>query len=108
MKRVQSCVPRGSSRSRYSAPRIANRYDFGLRASVEKTGRLVVVEEQVHAAGWGATLISRLTLAGVQLEVPPRVVGLPDDLLLPYSPPLEDALIPGADAVVEAVHAQRG
>jgi len=82
--------------------------DFpAVRRSVEKTGRLVVVEEQVHAAGWGATLISKLTLEGVRLERPPSVVGLPDDLLLPYSPTLEDALIPGVDAVVDAVRGQR-
>ena len=30
-----------------------------------KTGRLVVAEEQVHAGGWGATLISELTIGGV-------------------------------------------
>lgn len=78
-----------------------------VRASVEKTGRLVIVEEQVHSGGWGATLVSRLTLEGVQLQAPPRVVGLPDDLLIPYSPPLEDALIPDADAVVAAVRSLR-
>jgi pyruvate dehydrogenase E1 component beta subunit len=33
-----------------------------VRESVEKTGRLVSVEEQVHAGGWGATLVSRLNL----------------------------------------------
>jgi pyruvate dehydrogenase E1 component beta subunit len=30
-----------------------------VRESLDKTGRLLVVEEQVHAAGWGATVISR-------------------------------------------------
>lgn len=74
-----------------------------VRASVEKTGRLVVAEEQVHAGGWGATLISRLTLEGIRFESAPQVVGLPDDLLLPYSPPLEDAIIPDAQAIAEAV-----
>ena len=74
-----------------------------VRESVEKTGRLVIVEEQVHAGGWGATLVSRLTLDGVKFEVPPAVVGLPDDLLIPYSPPLEDAIIPTPDAVAAAV-----
>ena len=34
-----------------------------VRASVEKTGRLVVAEEQVHAAGWGATIVCELTTA---------------------------------------------
>jgi pyruvate/2-oxoglutarate/acetoin dehydrogenase E1 component len=74
-----------------------------VRASVEKTGRLVIAEEQVHAGGWGATVVSRLTLDGVALKTAPRVIGLPDDLLLPYSPPLEDALIPDADAIADAV-----
>ena len=37
MKRDQSCVPRGSRRRTYSAPRIACTYDFGLRLSVAKT-----------------------------------------------------------------------
>lgn len=74
-----------------------------VRTSVEKTGRLVVAEEQVHAGGWGATILSRLLLDGGALAAPPRVVGLPDDLLIPYSPPLEDALVPSADAIAAAV-----
>ena len=36
-----------------------------VKASVEKTGRLVIAEEQVHAGGWGATVISELAKAGV-------------------------------------------
>jgi pyruvate/2-oxoglutarate/acetoin dehydrogenase E1 component len=79
-------------------------FDHSLVASsVERTGRLVVVEEQVHAGGWGATLISRLTLAGVTFETPPRVVGLPDDVLIPYSPSLEDAIIPSVAVIADAV-----
>jgi pyruvate/2-oxoglutarate/acetoin dehydrogenase E1 component len=78
-----------------------------VRTSVEKTRRLVVAEEQVHAAGWGATLISRLTMDGVKLDAPPRAVGLPDDLLIPYSPDLEDAIIPDADAIAAGVRALR-
>ena len=74
-----------------------------VRSSVERTGRLVVVEEQVHACGWGATLISNLAVAGVSLEAPPRVVALPDDVLIPYSPSLEDAIIPGVSAIADAV-----
>jgi len=74
-----------------------------VRASAEKTGRLVIVEEQVHVAGWGATLISDLTMRGVELSAPPRAVSLPDDLLIPYSPSLEDAVIPSADRITEVV-----
>lgn len=73
-----------------------------VQASLEKTRRLVVAEEQVHAGGWGATLISRLTLTGIEFDRAPCVVGLPEDLLLPYSPPLEDAIIPDAEAIAAA------
>lgn len=77
--------------------------DFdAVRASVEKTGRLVIAEEQVHAAGWGATLISRLAQEGVALAAPPRAVSLPDDNLISYSPPLEDAIIPSAERIAQA------
>jgi len=83
--------------------------DFDLvRQSVAKTGRLVIAEEQVHAGGWGATVISGLTREGVSLDAPPRVVGLREDLLLPYSPPLEDQLIPSAEAIAEAARAAVG
>jgi len=76
-----------------------------VATSVEKTGRLVVVEEQVHAGGWGATVISRLVMQGATFKTPPRTVALPEDLLLPYSPSLEDALIPSAESIAEAVRA---
>jgi acetoin:2,6-dichlorophenolindophenol oxidoreductase subunit beta len=41
-----------------------------IMESVAKTGRLLVVEEQVHAAGWGATVISQLAMQGVTLKAP--------------------------------------
>ena len=76
-----------------------------VAASVSKTGRLLIVEEQVHAGGWGATLISQLAMRGSAFAAPPRTLGLPDDILIPYSPPLEDAVIPGVDAISSAVRA---
>jgi pyruvate dehydrogenase E1 component beta subunit len=67
-------------------------------ASVSKTGRLLIVEEQVHPGGWGATVISELTMRGVPMERP-HTLSLPDDLLISYSPTLEDAVIPSAAAI---------
>jgi len=66
--------------------------------SVSKTGRLLIVEEQVHAGGWGATVISELTMRGVPMARP-RALSLPDDLLVSYAPPLEDEIIPSIDAI---------
>lgn len=74
-----------------------------VRASVAKTGRLLVVEEQVHAAGWGATLISRLSMEGPGLRAPPRALSLPDDLLIPYSPSLEDEIVPCEARIVAEI-----
>jgi pyruvate/2-oxoglutarate/acetoin dehydrogenase E1 component len=73
-----------------------------VRTSVEKTGRLVVAEEQVHAAGWGATLVSELTIGGIRWAGTPQRVSLPDDLPIPYTPPLEDEILPSVDGIVEA------
>jgi pyruvate dehydrogenase E1 component beta subunit len=74
-----------------------------IGASVARTRRLALAEEQWHEAGWGATIISRLTQAGAILASPPAVVSMPDDVLVPYSPPLEDAVVPSVDRIVEAV-----
>ncbi len=72
--------------------------------SVSKTGRLLVVEEQVHAGGWGATVISELTMRGVRMARP-QALSLPDDLLVSYSPPLEDAILPSVAAIAARVRA---
>ena len=76
-----------------------------IGASVAKTGRLVIAEEQWHEAGWGATVISRLAQSGASMKAPPAAVSLPHDQLIPYSPPLEDAFIPTADLIAETVRA---
>jgi pyruvate dehydrogenase E1 component beta subunit len=76
-----------------------------VRRSVERTGRLVVAEEQVHHGGWGASLISELAMAGVTWRSPPRAVSLPYDLPIPYSPPLEDAVIPSPERIADAARA---
>jgi pyruvate dehydrogenase E1 component beta subunit len=70
-----------------------------VRESLDKTGRLLVVEEQVHTASWGATVISRLTMEGRQWAQPPQALSLSDELLIPYSPPLEDESVPGVEQI---------
>ena len=79
-----------------------------VRASVERTGRLLVVEEQVHAAGWGATIISELTIDGIAWVSAPRRLSLPDDLPMPYTPPLEDEVLPSVERIVAAAMASCG
>ena len=76
-----------------------------IGASVARTGRLVIAEEQWHEAGWGATVISRLAQAGTAFKSAPSAVSFPHDQLIPYSPPLEDAFIPSAEHIAEAARA---
>lgn len=79
-----------------------------VRASVERTGRLLVVEEQVHAGGWGATVVSELAIGGVAWASAPQRLSLPDDMPIPYSPLLEDASVPAAAQIVAAARAGIG
>ena len=79
-----------------------------VAASVAKTGRLLIAEEQVHAGGWGATIISELAMAGTPFKAPPSAVSLPYDMPIPYSPPLEDEIIPSPERIADAARAVLG
>lgn len=72
-------------------------------SSVAKTGRLVVAEEQVHPAGWGATVISNVAMQGPELAAPPRAISLPDDVLMAYAPPLEQQIVPSIETIAETL-----
>jgi pyruvate/2-oxoglutarate/acetoin dehydrogenase E1 component len=72
-------------------------------ASVARTGRAVVVHEAVTSFGAGAEVAARITEAAFgELHAPVSRVGAPD-VPMPFSPPLESACIPDADAVITAV-----
>ena len=79
-----------------------------VRSSVDKTGRLVIAEEQIHLGGWGSGVVSQLTIDGVRWASPPRRVSLPDDYPIPYTPPLEDEVLPSVDGIVAAARATLG
>jgi pyruvate/2-oxoglutarate/acetoin dehydrogenase E1 component len=78
--------------------------DGAVRRSVEKTGKLVVVEEDVKTAGWGAEVVSRI-VEGESFyaldRAPARVAG--SDVPIPYNRNLEAHVRPTPEKVVEAV-----
>ena len=76
-------------------PRTLVPFDFEtVRRSVERTNRIVVVQEASFAGSWGATLAARLTIEAFEaLDAPPAVVG-GDDTPIPYAGVLEDAWLP--------------
>lgn len=77
-----------------------------ILGSVEKTGRLVIVDES-HPRCSLATDISALVAdkGFASLRSPIRMVT-GAHTPIPFSPPLEDAFIPSPDNIVDAVHSQ--
>jgi pyruvate dehydrogenase E1 component beta subunit len=74
-----------------------------LLESVEKTGRLVVADESPLSYGTHAEVIARVTdEAFYSLDAPPQRVGVPD-VHIPFSPVLEQEVLPSADDVREAI-----
>ncbi len=74
-----------------------------ILASVERTGRLVVVHEAPAHGGPGAEVVARIAEQGLDLlEAPIRRVTMPD-ALVPQSVHLEKMLVPTAADVVAAV-----
>ncbi len=71
-------------------------------ASVRKTNRLVVVEEGPLTGGWAGEVLATVT---------EHALGHLDDAWrlatpntpIPYSPPLEDAFLPGPDRIAEEI-----
>lgn len=71
--------------------------------SIEKTNRLVVVEESPHAAGWGGDIVSLAACEGIyHLEAPVIRVNMGANLIA-YSPPLEDEVIPNTGRISAAI-----
>jgi acetoin:2,6-dichlorophenolindophenol oxidoreductase subunit beta len=70
--------------------------------SVRKTNRIVVVEEGPLTGGWaGEVLASVAEHALGHLEDAWRVAT--PDTPIPYSPPLEDAFLPGPDRIATEI-----
>jgi acetoin:2,6-dichlorophenolindophenol oxidoreductase subunit beta len=71
--------------------------------SVQKTGHLVTVEESVRAGGWGSEVATQITDAAIwYLEGPVVRVTLGAGII-PFSQPLEEALLPNKERVIAAV-----
>jgi len=71
-------------------------------ASVERTTRLLVVEEGPLSGGWAGEVMARVTEQALgSLDDAWRLATA--DTPIPYSPPLEDAFLPGSEAIIQSV-----
>jgi pyruvate/2-oxoglutarate/acetoin dehydrogenase E1 component len=74
-----------------------------ILASVEKTGRLIVADEGWLTCGFASEVSAIVAEQGITfLDAPIVRVGAPD-VPCPFSPPLEDAYIPGEKDLREAI-----
>ncbi len=77
-----------------------------ILASLAKTGRLLIVHEAPARAGAGAEILRRVMEDGgfELLKTAPRVLARADTPM-PYSPPLEDAVLPQPSDIAAAIRA---
>jgi len=75
--------------------------------SVEQTGRVVVVEEGPLTGGWAGEVLALVTERGLGDIDDAWRITTPDSPI-PYSPPLEDAHLPGADRIVAEITRRLG
>ena len=71
-------------------------------ASVEKTNRLLAVEEGPKTGGWAAGLIGAVAEGGLDSLEDVWTLTTPDTPI-PFSPPLEDAYLPGPERIEASV-----
>ena len=70
--------------------------------SLEKTNRLVVVEEGPRTGGWAGEVLARVLEDGLHDIDDAWRLATPDHPI-PYSPPLEDDFLPGAQTIVQSI-----
>jgi len=79
-----------------------------IAGSVARTHRLVVAHEAVEHGGFGAEIAAQVQAAAFdELDAPIERVGAPF-APVPFSPPLEDAYLPGSAEIAAAVRKALG
>ncbi|WP_031068524.1 alpha-ketoacid dehydrogenase subunit beta [Streptomyces sp. NRRL WC-3742] len=75
-----------------------------LAASLERTGRLVVLDDSNRSCGFAAELLATAA-EEMRLVAPPRRITRPDGAVLPFAPALDRALQPSREQLRHALHA---
>ncbi|QMU76558.1 alpha-ketoacid dehydrogenase subunit beta [Streptacidiphilus sp. PB12-B1b] len=84
-------------------PRTLYPFDWAaLAASLEKTGRLIVVDDSNRSCGIGAEVVATAA-EEMRLIAPPRRITRPDGAVLPFALALDRSLQPGREQLLHAV-----
>ena len=78
-----------------------------ILASLAKTNRVIVVEEGPLTGGWAGELLALVTERGLSDLDDAWRITTPDSPI-PYSPPLEDAHLPGAERIAAEIAGRLG
>lgn len=74
-----------------------------IGASVDRTNRLLVVQESPVPGSWGATVVAAIASGHFEsLDAPARILS-GDNTPVPYAGPLEEAWLPDSARIAEAV-----
>jgi acetoin:2,6-dichlorophenolindophenol oxidoreductase subunit beta len=73
--------------------------------SVARTNRVLAVEEGPRTGGWAAGLLGAVAQEGLH-DLDDAWILATDETPIPYSPTLEDAFMPSAAAIVDAVRSR--
>lgn len=85
-------------------PRSLVPFDYPtVEASVKKTGKLMIVHEDVYTNGWGAQLSAHFAEKCIyDLDAPVVRISTPDTPI-PFAPNLENFVIPSTDRIYQAI-----
>jgi pyruvate dehydrogenase E1 component beta subunit len=84
-------------------PRTVYPFDWpGLAASLQRTGRLVVIDDSNRTCGIGGEVLATAA-EEMRLVAPPKRVTRPDGAVLPFAIELDRVLQPGEDQLITAV-----
>jgi acetoin:2,6-dichlorophenolindophenol oxidoreductase subunit beta len=76
-------------------------------ASVQKTNRLLAVEEGPRTGGWASGVLGAVTEQGLH-DLDDAWLIATDETPIPYSPALEDAFLPAPETIAESVRTRLG
>jgi pyruvate/2-oxoglutarate/acetoin dehydrogenase E1 component len=76
-------------------------------ASVQKTNRLLAVEEGPRTGGWASGVLGAITEQGLH-DLDDAWLIATDETPIPYSPALEDAFLPAPETIAESVRTRLG
>jgi len=76
-----------------------------VSTSLERTGRLLIVQESPFGGSWGATMIAALMLDAFELLDAPPAIVCGDDTPVPYAGVLEEAWLPTTERIAAALRA---